>query len=75
MRTTIDLPRDLFREVKLRAVREGVTMKEWFVGRLNEVVKAGDGEPAAGEAARFRRRFEGRFDPPEIDRFKRAGRA
>lgn len=75
MRTTIDLPGDLFREVKLRAVREGVTMKEWFVGKLNEVVKAGAGTPAAGDAARFRGRFEGRFDPPEIDRLKKAGRA
>ena len=75
MRTTIDLPKDLFREVKLRAVREGVTMKEWFAGRLGDIVKAEGGAPDVGEAARFRGRFKGRFDPPDIDKFKRAGRA
>ncbi len=75
MRTTIDLPKDLFREVKLRAVREGVSMKEWFIGRLSDVIKTGGGAPNVGEAVRFRGRFEGRFDPPDIDRFKRAGRA
>jgi hypothetical protein len=75
MRTTIDLPQDLLRKVKLRAVREGVTMKTWFVGRLSEDVADDAGAARDDDAGRFRRRFEGPFDPPDVDRLKRVGRA
>lgn len=52
MRTTIDLPVDLFREVKLRAVREGSTLKSL----LTECIRLGLREQAAGRSVEERRR-------------------
>lgn len=50
-------------------------MKTWFVGRLSEDVADDAGAARDDDAVRFRRRFEGPFDPPDVDRLKRVGRA
>jgi hypothetical protein len=34
MRTTVDLPDDLFRDLKLKSAREGVTLKQLIVRAL-----------------------------------------
>lgn len=52
MRTTIDLPEDLFREVKLRAVKEGTTLK----GLLTECIRSGLRGQAVGRPAVVTRR-------------------
>jgi len=43
MRTTIDLPEELFREVKIRAAREGSTLKEL----ITECIRSGLQRPSA----------------------------
>jgi hypothetical protein len=43
MRTTIDLPEELFREAKLRAVQEGSTLKEL----VTECIRSGLQRPAS----------------------------
>ncbi|MEO8615985.1 MAG: hypothetical protein ABI600_12655 [Luteolibacter sp.] len=48
MRTTLDLPDPLFREVKTRAVQQGVTLKDL----LARYIQAGMNAPAAIEPAR-----------------------
>ncbi len=75
MRTTIDIPDSVLKGMKLQAVREGVTMKEWFVGRLVAAIPKDAGPAPHDEAARFRRRFRGRFEAEEIESFRRQGRA
>lgn len=52
MRTTIDLPQDLFREVKLRAVQEGTTLKSL----LTECIRSGLRGQAVGRPAVVARR-------------------
>lgn len=52
MRTTIDLPEDLFREVKLRAVKEGTTLKSL----LTECIRSGLRGQAVGRPAVVTRR-------------------
>lgn len=44
MRTTIDLPDELFREVKMRAVQQGKTLKEW----VTECIHSGLQGPFSG---------------------------
>jgi len=50
MRTTLDLPDPLFREVKTRAVQQGVTLKDL----LAQYIQAGMNAPAS-EASRVPR--------------------
>lgn len=46
MRTTLDLPDPLFREVKTRAVQQGVTLKDL----LAQYIQAGMNAPASAAA-------------------------
>ena len=46
MKTTLDLPEDLVRRMKLRAVREGKKLKEV----ASEVVRRGLAAPSSGES-------------------------
>ena len=46
MRTTLDLPDSLFREVKTRAVQQGVTLKDL----LAQYIQAGMNAPASAAA-------------------------
>ena len=46
MKTTLDLPEDLVRRMKLRAVREGRKLKDV----ASEVVRRGLAAPSAGES-------------------------
>jgi len=52
MRTTIELPDELFREAKTRAVQEGTTLKDLMI----QFVRSGLGAPAAGRAEASSRR-------------------
>ena len=47
MKTTLDLPSDLVREVKLRAVNEGRKLKDTFSDLLRKGLKANASERAA----------------------------
>lgn len=73
MRTTLDIPDPVFKKAKLRSVREGTSLKDWFVAHLRAALESGEAKP--DDAARFRARFKARFEPADIDRHKRAGRA
>ena len=57
MRTTIELPDDLFREAKTRAVEQGTTLKDLMI----QFVRSGLGMPAAGRDAGSLRR-----NPPPV---------
>lgn len=46
MRTTLDLPDSLFREVKTRAVQQGVTLKDLLI----QYIQAGMNAPAGGSS-------------------------
>jgi hypothetical protein len=74
MRTTVDLPDNLLRKVKIQARQDGVSLKNWFIARLSADVEKRNAHPPRDEASRFRARFKGDFEPGEIDQFKRAGR-
>ena len=50
MRTTLDLPDPLFREVKIRAVQQGVTLKDL----LAQYIQAGTDAPASTMAPAHR---------------------
>lgn len=63
------------KRVKTQALREGVTLKAWFVSHLSEDLEKGEAPPVKDAGARFRKRFEGLFEPSDINSFKRAGRA
>ena len=39
MRTTFDLPTELFRDLKLKSAREGVTLKQLIVGALESHIR------------------------------------
>jgi len=57
MRTTIDLPEDLFREAKTRAVQQGTTLKQL----ITQWVRLGlRGQPAGGRSPSKRR------NPPPV---------
>jgi len=75
MRTTLDMPDDLMKKVKTEALREGVTLKEWFISRLRADLEKRPVDNSRNEAARFRSRFRGAYEPEEINQLKRAGRA
>ncbi len=40
MRTTIDLPDDLMKKVKVKAAREGITLKELFIKSLQNELES-----------------------------------
>jgi len=46
MRTTLDLPDPLFRELKTRAAREGVKMKELLAAFIEDGLRGGKGAHA-----------------------------
>jgi hypothetical protein len=52
MRTTIELPDELFREAKTRAVQQGTTLKDLMI----QFVRSGLGAPAAGRGSASSRR-------------------
>lgn len=53
MRTTLDLPDELFREAKTRAVRQGTTLKQL----MTECIRAGlSGQPYLASSQTTRRR-------------------
>lgn len=52
MRTTLDLPDSLFRELKTRAARQGVKMKELVTEFIEEGLRAGKGPRAQTSFAR-----------------------
>ncbi|MSP61316.1 MAG: antitoxin [Myxococcales bacterium] len=54
MKTTVDLPGDLVREVKLKALLEGRKLKDAVTDLLRRGLAAGSGSPLEG-AARNRR--------------------
>ncbi|QTN32481.1 antitoxin [Akkermansiaceae bacterium] len=47
MKTTIDLPPDLVREMKLRAVHEGRKLKDVAADLLKRGLRAGNSKPAS----------------------------
>jgi hypothetical protein len=51
VRTTIDIPDSLFRDVKFAAVRRGITLKELIAGALEQELR--------GKATRTGHRIEG----------------
>jgi plasmid stability protein len=60
MKTTLDLPDDLVKEVKLRAVHEGRKLKDEMADLLRKGLAAGNGAPTVVKADRrmLRRRGE-----------------
>jgi hypothetical protein len=52
MRTTLDLPDPLFRELKARAAREGIKMKELLAVFLEAGLRNGKGAPGQASPAR-----------------------
>lgn len=52
MRTTIELPDELFREAKTRAVQQGTTLKDLMI----QFVRSGLGAPAASRGGDSSRR-------------------
>jgi plasmid stability protein len=60
MKTTLDLPDDLVKEVKLRAVHEGRKLKDEMADLLRKGLAAGTGAPTSVKADRrlLKRRAE-----------------
>jgi len=52
MRTTLDLPDALFRELKMRAARQGVKMKELLATYIEDGLRAGKGARAQASPVR-----------------------
>lgn len=52
MRTTLDLPDPLFRELKMRAARQGVKMKELLTTFIEDGLRGGRGAPTQASPAR-----------------------
>lgn len=52
MKTTVDLPNDLLRDVKLRAAREGRKLKDEMAALLRKGLAASQAPPVAGLPAR-----------------------
>lgn len=44
MRTTVEIPDDLFRQIKLRAIEERVTLKEFLVRAAESALVRGTGK-------------------------------
>lgn len=52
MKTTLEIPDDLYRQAKAIAVLKGQTMKEWLTNLLRREVSAVEtGQPPAGDSA------------------------
>ena len=66
MRTTIDLPEELFREAKTRAVQQGKTLKELVA----ECIRSGLQRPSVGTQGKPVHR-----EPPPVAIRKNQGRA
>lgn len=66
MRTTLDLPNELYREAKMRAVEKGTTFKSL----MTEYIRSGLREPGAEADGRPVRR-----SPPPVAIRREAGRA
>jgi hypothetical protein len=47
VRTTVEIPDDLFRQIKLRAIEQRVTLKEFLVRAAESALARGAGEPRA----------------------------
>jgi hypothetical protein len=53
MRTTVDLPDDLFRRVKARAALKGVSLKEFFADLIEKAMSEGFEEKGYGQKRPF----------------------
>jgi len=49
MKTTLELPDDLYRQAKAIAVLKGMTMKEWLTNLLRREIGAGKAEPSSAQ--------------------------
>ncbi len=62
MKTTIEIPDDLFRQAKAAAVARGMTLKQLITGavehELGQVIDKGDQEAASQRAMRFATEIE-----------------
>ena len=52
MRTTVDIPDPLYREMSVRAANEGTTLRELILDGI--AIKLGSGNAASGESGRPR---------------------
>ncbi|MBI3395099.1 MAG: hypothetical protein HY042_04630 [Spirochaetia bacterium] len=59
MRTTIDLPDDLFRRVKARAAMEGTTMKDYVIARLRHSLETVGHGQDKDEWTSWQKRWDG----------------
>ncbi|MFZ4681391.1 MAG: hypothetical protein ACOYMS_02715 [Terrimicrobiaceae bacterium] len=48
MKTTIELPDSLHRSIKLRAVENGTTLRDFIVSSLQASLRQGEGKPFEG---------------------------
>ena len=53
MRTSFEIPDDLYREIKIRAAREGKTMREIILDGVALRLKNGSSPPKPEERVRF----------------------
>ncbi len=53
MRTTVDLPDDLFRRVKAAAALKGVSLKEFFTDLIEKAISEGFEEKGYGQKRPF----------------------
>jgi hypothetical protein len=51
MKTTLELPEELVREIKLRAIREGRKLKEAFADLLRKGLQVGSSPPVARKSS------------------------
>lgn len=79
MRTTMDLPDPLFRELKARAARQGVKMKELLTAFIEDGLRSGKSvaaKPAARSPLPIARRAAGKtmraFDNAQIAKIQDA---
>ena len=55
MKTTIDIPDDLYKKAKIRAIERGLTLKEIVLTSLTKELDPQTPEPAAGQSFNERR--------------------
>jgi hypothetical protein len=53
MRTTVDIPDPLYREMKVRAAREGTTLKEIILEAVAQKLRTGKGTEKPEKRAKF----------------------
>jgi len=53
MRTTVDIPDPLYREMKVRAAREGTTLKEIILEAVTQKLRTGKGSEKPDKRAKF----------------------